>query len=72
MGREEEELFLVTFEHINTSLASIPWITLEEVAYNKLVKHRNVCVSNSLSGTAFLQSSKQAQAHQIPEEAVKF
>lgn len=45
--------------------------TLEEIAHNKLVKHRNACVSNSLFGTAFLQCSKQAQAHQILKEAVK-
>lgn len=45
--------------------------TLEEVSYNKLVKHRKACVSNSLFGTAFLQSSGQVQAHQNPEEAVK-
>lgn len=29
---------------------------LEEVAYNKLVKHRKACVSNSLFGTAFYRA----------------
>lgn len=44
---------------------------LEEVSYSKLLKHRKACVSNSLSGTAFLQSSGGVQAHQDQEEAVK-
>lgn len=44
---------------------------LEEVPYSKLLKHRKACVSNSLFGTAFLQSSGEVQAHQDQEEAVK-
>jgi len=45
--------------------------TSEEVSYNKLEKNRKACVSNSLFGTACLQSSGEVQAHQNPEEAVK-
>lgn len=43
---------------------------LKEVSYSKLAKHGKACVSNSLFGSTFLQSSGQVQAHQNPEETV--